>query len=89
MSCIRNLNHNKTDTVCADCLKTIDDPPCEPDLNQISPELRALFTQLTAQHRDLTECWKSRYEFIRIKGRKLRVENMIYAFYKVTSETFA
>lgn len=82
MSCIRNLNHNKTDTVCADCLKTIDNPPCEPDLNQISPELRALFTQLTAQHRDLTECWKSRYEFIRIKGRKLRVENMIYAFYK-------
>ena len=59
MSCIRNKNHNKLGTVCEDCLKEIDNPPYEPDLNQVSPELRALFTQLTLQNKDLSECWKS------------------------------
>lgn len=82
MICIRNRFHNKTDTVCQDCLKTIDEPPCEPDLNQISPELRALFTQLTVQNSDLSKCWRSLYTNIHIKNKKLRVENMLYAFYK-------
>jgi len=68
--------------VCEDCLKTIDEPPCKPDLNQMSPELRALFVQLTAQHHDLTECWRSSYTNIHIKNRKLRIQNLLYAFYK-------
>ena len=82
MICIRNQNHNKTDTVCQECLKTIDDPPCEPNLNQISPELRALFTQLTLQNRDLAECWKSSYLTLTIEQKRLRIENVLYAFYK-------
>jgi hypothetical protein len=80
--CIRNKLHNKTDTVCADCLKTIDDPPFEPDLNQISPELRALFSQLTLQNRDLADCWKSGYTQLTINKKKMRIENVMYAFYK-------
>lgn len=82
MTCIKNHAHKKHGTVCEDCLKTIDDPPYEPDLNQITPELRALFTQLTLQHRDLSECWKSPFSSLTIEGKKLRVENVLYAFYK-------
>lgn len=44
--------------------------------------------QLTAQYRDLAECWKSNYEFIHIKGKKLRIENIIYAFYKADIGNF-
>jgi hypothetical protein len=68
--------------VCQDCLKTIDAPPCEPDLNQITPELRALFTQLTLQNRDLSDCWKSTYKQITVNKKLLRIENVLYAFYK-------
>lgn len=82
MSCIRNKNHKKSDTVCEDCLKEIDNPPYEPDLNQLEPELRALFTQLTLQNKDLSECWKSEIETVVINKKKLRVENILYAFYK-------
>ena len=82
MTCIRDHAHNKTGTVCEDCLKHIDDPPYEPDLNKISPELRALFTQLTLQNRDLSECWKSELRNVTVNGKKLRIENLLYAFYK-------
>lgn len=68
--------------MCQDCLKTIDDPPCEPDLNQVSSELRALFTQLTLQNRDLSDCWKSNYKQITVNKKLLRIENVLYAFYK-------
>ena len=74
--------------MCQDCLKTIDDPPCEPDLNQISPELRALFTQLTLQNRDLADCWKSTYKTITIEKKRLRIENVLYAFYKADIGNF-
>lgn len=82
MTCIRNKNHNKNDTVCEDCLKEIDNPPYEPDLNQISPELRALFTQLTLQNKDLSECWKTEFKTLTINKKRLRIENILYAFYK-------
>lgn len=88
MTCIRNKNHIKTDTVCAECLKNIDDPPCEPDLNQISPELRALFTQLTFQNRDLSECWKSSFKTVTINKKRLRIENVLYAFFKADIGNF-
>jgi len=68
--------------VCQECLKTIDDPPCEPDLNKVSPELRALFTQLTLQNRNLSDCWRSSYTWLLVNGKKLRTENVLYAFYK-------
>ena len=80
--CLRDATHVKTDTVCQDCLKTIDEPACEPDLNKISPELRALFTQVTFQNRDLAECWKTTYKNLRVNGKQLRIENLLYAFYK-------
>lgn len=82
MICLRNREHKKLDTVCADCLKTIDEPPCEPDLNKIEPELRALFTQLTLQNRDLATCWKSDHNHVVVNRKKLRIENVLYAFYK-------
>jgi hypothetical protein len=82
MSCIKNKNHKKLDTVCEDCLKEIDNPPYEPDLNQLEPELRALFTQLTLQNKDLSECWKSKLETVVVNKKRLRVENVLYAFYK-------
>jgi hypothetical protein len=82
VTCIRNKNHNKNDTVCEDCLKEIDNPPYEPDLNQISPELRALFTQLTLQNKDLSECWKTEFKTLTINKKRLRIENILYAFYK-------
>ena len=88
MTCIRNRFHNKTDTVCADCLKEIDDPPFEPDLNQITPELRALFSQLTLQNRDLADCWKSNYTTLTINKKKMRIENVLYAFYKADIGNF-
>lgn len=88
MTCIRNKNHIKTDTVCEECLKTIDEPPCEPDLNQVSPELRALFTQLTLQNRELSDCWRSAHTFITINKKRLRIENVLYAFYKADIGNF-
>ncbi len=88
MICIRNKAHSKTDTVCEDCLKTIDDPPFEPDLNQLSPELRALFTQLTLQERDLSACWKSNYTKLKVNDKILRIENILYAFYKADIGNF-
>jgi hypothetical protein len=80
--CLRNQNHKKTETICADCLKAIDNPPTEPDLNLVSPELRALFSQLTLQNRDLADCWKSSYTFLTIEKKRIRVENVLYGFYK-------
>lgn len=74
--------------MCSECLKNIDEPPCEPDLNQISPELRALFTQLTLQNRDLADCWKSNYTTITVNKKRLRVENVLYAFYKADIGNF-
>ncbi len=82
MTCLRNQNHIKKDTVCEECLKTINDPPCEPDLNKVSPEFRALFTQLTAQNRDLCKCWKSSLTKIQIETKRYNIENVLYAFYK-------
>jgi hypothetical protein len=88
VSCIRNKNHNKLGTVCEDCLKEIDNPPYEPDLNQVSPELRALFTQLTLQNKDLSECWKSELKTLVVNKKRLRIENVLYAFYKADIGNF-
>jgi hypothetical protein len=80
--CLKNTSHVKHDTVCQDCLKTIDDPVFFPDLNKIEPELRALVTQLTIQERDMCKCWKSSYKHLKINGKKLKIENVYYAFFK-------
>lgn len=80
--CLKNTSHIKNDTVCRDCLKTIDDPVFFPDLNKVEPELRALVTQLTIQERDLCKCWKSSYKHLTINGKKLKIENVYYAFFK-------
>ena len=80
--CLRNKSHQKRDTVCQDCLLTVDDPVFFPDLNQIDPELRALLTQLTVQERDLVKCWKSSFKHLTINGKKLKIENVYYGFFK-------
>lgn len=49
---------------------------------QLDAELRALFTQLTLQNRDLYTCWKSSYTKLRVLDRQLKIENVYYAFYK-------
>lgn len=80
--CLRNRNHVKTDTVCEECLKTINNFACEPQLQDVEPEFRALFTQLTAQNRDLYTCWKSSYKTITVLGKRLNIENVYYNFFK-------
>ena len=89
MTCFRNQNHNKKGTVCEDCLKELTWEAVEPDLNEIDPELRALFTQLTIQNRDITKCWKSSYKTLRVKDKTLNIENILYAFYKADIGNFA
>lgn len=88
MTCLRNQNHIKEGNFCEECIAEINNPLCEPDLNKISPELRALFTQLTLQNRDLCECWKSSYTQLRIERKKYSIENVLYGFYKADIGNF-
>jgi hypothetical protein len=80
--CIRNKNHPKTESLCPKCLEQLDGHAAEPDVNQLYPELRALFTQLTLQNRDLSTCWKSTFKKLTVDNRKLTIQNVFYAFYK-------
>ncbi len=82
MKCINNDFHIKTGAVCEECLKNIDSPLAFPDLNKIDPELRPLLTQLTVQNTDFYSCWKSSFTTLTIYGRRLRIENVYYAFFK-------
>jgi hypothetical protein len=82
VTCIRNDSHKKTDTVCAECLKEFSTEPSFPDLNKINPELRAVLTQLTVQNTDLNKCWKSSYSNLTVLNRRLKIENVYYAFFK-------
>lgn len=82
MTCIKNQKHIKTDTVCADCIKQFSTEPVYPDLNKINPELRAVLTQLTVQNTDLNTCWKSSYTHLKIFDKRLKIENVYYAFFK-------
>jgi len=82
VNCIRDDSHKKTDTVCAECLKEFSTEPSFPDLNKINPELRALLTQLTVQNTDLNKCWKSSYSNLTVLNRRLKIENVYYAFFK-------
>lgn len=82
MNCIKNRNHKKNSTVCQDCLKEIHLGPRQPDVRDLEPDLRALFTQLTLQNRDLANCWPSSYRRLSVLGNSLKIENVYYAFYK-------
>lgn len=82
MICLKNELHQKTDTVCAECLKEIDADPVFPCLDKVEPSLRALLTQLTLQNQDLYNCWKSGYTHLTVNGKKLKIENVYYAFFK-------
>lgn len=82
MTCIKHKLHNKIDTVCVECLETIDADPVFPCLDDIEPELRPLLAQLTLQNQDLCKCWKSAYETLTIKSKRLKIENVYYAFFK-------
>ena len=88
MKCIKNENHTKTSAVCEECLKTIDDKLYYPDLNKVDPELRPLLTQLTVQNTDLCDCWKSSFTTLTIYGKRLRIENVYYAFFKADIGNF-
>lgn len=82
MTCIKHKLHNKKDTVCLECLNTIDAAPVFPCFDDIKPELRPLLAQLTLQNQDLYICWKSAYKTLTIEGKKLKIENVYYAFFK-------
>lgn len=82
MNCIKNEKHIKTDSVCAECIKEFSTEPIFPDLNKINPELRALLTQLTVQNTDLNKCWKSAFSHLTVFNKRLRIENVYYAFFK-------
>lgn len=88
MKCIHNEKHIKTETICQECLKNIDDEVLFPDLNKIDPELRPLLTQLTVQNTDLCACWKSSYTTLTIYGKRLKIENVYYAFFKADVGNF-
>lgn len=88
MKCIHNDSHIKTNTVCEECLKNIDEKILFPDLNKIDPELRPLLTQLTVQNTDLCSCWKSGHTTLRIYGKRLNIENVYYAFFKADIGNF-
>lgn len=82
MKCIRNKNHKKTEKVCQECLKQIHLEPRQPDVRDLEPDLRALFSQLTLQNRDLADCWPTSYTRLKIFGEYIKIENLYYAFYK-------
>lgn len=82
MTCLRNKIHNKEGTVCKDCLKEINTPFSKPDIASLSPDLRALFLQLTTQHEDINQCWQSPFTHVNVNGKRLHIENVLYGFYK-------
>jgi hypothetical protein len=86
--CLRNKDHIKTETVCAECYKNINENAGKPDLNQLSPHLRGLFLQLTQQKTDFDKCWSTNYKNINIEGKKLKIENIYYGFYKADIGNF-
>ena len=82
MKCIRNKNHQKTTDVCDECLKELYLGPREPNLLDLEPDLRALFSQLTLQNRDLAVCWPTSFTRLKLFDRYVKIENVYYAFYK-------
>ena len=79
--CLRNKDHIKIETVCAECYKNINENASKPDLNQLSPHLRGLFLQLTQQKTDFDKCWSTNYKNINIEGN-------YYGFYKADIGNF-
>jgi hypothetical protein len=82
MKCIRNKNHAKTSEICQECLKELHFGPRQPDVRDLEPDLRALFSQLTLQNRDLADCWSTSYSRLKIFEKYLKIQNVYYAFYK-------
>ena len=82
MKCIRNSKHRKTSDICQDCLKEICLGPRQPDIRDLEPDLRALFSQLTLQNRNLSDCWPTSYTRLRVFGKSIKIQNLYYAFYK-------
>jgi len=89
MICLRNKDHNKTDTVCSECLNAINESASKPQIQDLEPELRALFSQLIEDNDDLSVCWKSSYKHLVVLGKKLNIENVYYGFYKADIGNFA
>ena len=82
MKCIRNRNHKKTSEVCQECLRELSQGPRQPDIRDLEPDLRALFSQLTLQNRDLSDCWPTSYSRLKLFNKNLKIQNVYYAFYK-------
>lgn len=82
MKCLRNSKHTRYSTVCLDCLETLNKHPVEPNLDDLEPELRALFVSLKAATRGVDGCWFPPQSRFKLRDRILRAENLYYAFYK-------
>lgn len=82
MKCIRNRNHKKASEVCQECLRELNQGPRQPDIRDLEPDLRALFSQLTLQNRDLSDCWPTSYSRLKLFNKNLKIQNVYYAFYK-------
>lgn len=82
MKCLRNKNHKDFDDFCSECIEKLHPTPQEPDLNDVCPSLRALFTQLTLQNRDYNDCWPSSYKNLNIAGARRDIKNVYYSFFK-------
>ena len=80
--CFRNKNHTSGETVCPECRKNLNNEASAPLLQDLEPDLRALFSQLTTQNKDLTKCWFSQLSHLTIKNRKYSIENVYYNFFK-------
>jgi len=86
--CLRDKNHVKTDNLCQKCLETINDGPSEPELQQLAPELRAIFSQLVSEIKDFDECWTTSHTHLFVQGKKLKIENIFYGFFKADIGNF-
>jgi len=87
--CFRNKNHPSNQTVCPYCEESLNGDATSPRLEDLDPDLRALFAQLTTENKDLTKCWSSQYTHLTIKKKRYRIENIYYNFFKGDQGNFA
>ena len=87
--CFRNKAHTFTETVCPFCRENLHFAATTPPIEDLEPDLRAIFAQLTNENKDLTKCWSSPYTYITIRKRKYRIENVYYNFFKGDQGNFA
>ncbi len=82
MKCLKNKKHAEFTLVCTECIKSLNKSVTDPNLNDLEPEIRALFVALKSTTRESEGCWFSTQTKYKIRSRYVKAESLYYALYK-------